>query len=74
MRERRARERRRSPAYWADRAVRAALMLPAYLVSVIVGESAGRIDRSGWGIPLRVLAVVADGLAVYGGGKLFGLW
>ncbi|MDP9346697.1 MAG: hypothetical protein M3P44_13480, partial [Actinomycetota bacterium] len=43
--EREAAKRRRSPLYWADRAFRAALMLPAYLVSVIAGESAGKIDR-----------------------------
>jgi hypothetical protein len=72
--ERRVAERRRHPTYWIDRAVRMALMLPAYLVSVIVGESVGKIDRSAWGFPLRVLALVADLLAVYGGGKLLKLW
>jgi hypothetical protein len=42
--------------------------------SVILGESAGKIDCSAWGLPLRLLAVVADILVVYGAGKLFGWW
>jgi hypothetical protein len=70
----RAVERRRRPTYWLDRAVRAVLMLPAYILSVIVGESVGKIDRSAWGLPLRVLAIVADALGVYAGGKLLKLW
>jgi hypothetical protein len=72
--ERKVAERRGRPTYWIDRAVRAALMLPAYIVSVILGESVGKIDRSAWGLPLRVLAVVADALGVYGAGKAFGWW
>jgi hypothetical protein len=38
--ERRVAKARRRPTYWLDRAVRTALMPAAYLVSVIVGESA----------------------------------
>jgi len=66
--------RRRHPLYWADRAVRAALTVPAYIVSVIVGEDPETIDRSAWGMPLRVLAIVADIVTVYLAGRAFGLW
>jgi hypothetical protein len=72
--ERRVADRRRHLTYWLDRAVRAALMLPAYLLSVILGESVGKIDRSAWGVPLRLLAIVADAAGVYGAGKAFRLW
>src|SRR5215217_1727659 len=53
--ERRVARQRRRPTYWLDRAVRTALMPAAYIVSVMIGESALRIDRSGWGMPLRLL-------------------
>jgi hypothetical protein len=48
-----AEARRRNPLYWIDRALRALLTIPAYLVGLIVGESAVKIDRSAWGLPLR---------------------
>lgn len=72
--EGKAKRQRRRPTYWIDRALRALLLIPAYLVSLIVGRSALTIDRSAWGLPLRLLAVVADALGAYGGGKLLGLW
>jgi hypothetical protein len=75
--EERAREeerRRRNPFYWIDRALRLALAIPAYLVSLIVGTSPVRVDRSAWGVPLRILGVVADGLAIYFAGRAFHLW
>jgi hypothetical protein len=71
--ERRVAAARRKPSYWLDRAVRTALMPAAYLVSVIVGESAGKIDRSAAGLPLRLVSIVADVAGVYGAGKLIGL-
>jgi hypothetical protein len=54
--------------------LRTLLMIPAYLVGLVVGQSAGKLDRSAWGLPLRVLAIVADGLGVYGAGRAFGWW
>ena len=33
-----------------------------------------KIDRSAWGIPLRVLGMAADAFGVYAGGKLPKLW
>jgi hypothetical protein len=72
--ERKAAAERRRPTYWLDRAVRTALMPLAYIVSVIVGGSARNIDRSAFGLPLRVLSIAADALGVYGAGKLFGWW
>jgi hypothetical protein len=65
---------RRNPLYWIDRALRTLLMIPAYLVGLVVGQSAGKLDRSAWGLPLRVLAIVADGLGVHGAGRAFGWW
>lgn len=72
--ERRLTKLRRRPTYWLDRAVRTALMPAAYIVSVIVGESASRIDRSVWGLPLRMLSVAADVAAVYFAGTAFRWW
>jgi hypothetical protein len=72
--ERRVATLRRRPSYWLDRAVRTALMPAAYIVSVIVGESASKIDRSVWGMPLRLLSVVGDVAAVYFAGVAFKWW
>lgn len=72
--ERRVAKLRRRPTYWPDRAVRTALMPAAYIVSVIAGESASKIDRSGWGMPLRLLSVVADVAAMYFAGVAFKWW
>ena len=72
--ERRLAKLRRRPTYWLDRAVRTALMPTAYVVSVIVGESASRLDRSAWGVPLRLLSVIADVAAVYFAGVAFNWW
>lgn len=66
--------RRRNPLYWIDKALRALLTIPAYLVGLIVGESAVKIDRSAWGLPLRLFAIVADALGIYGAGRVFGWW
>jgi hypothetical protein len=41
---------------------------------VIVGKSAIKIDSSAWGMPLRLLAIVADAFGVYGAGRAFGWW
>jgi hypothetical protein len=73
-RERRVAMLRRRPTYWLDRAVRTALMPAAYSVSVIVGESAWKIDSSGLGMPLRLLSVVADVAAVSFAGVAFKWW
>jgi hypothetical protein len=72
--ERRVAKLRRRPTYWLDRAVRTALMPAAYIVSVIVGESASKIDRSAWGMPLRLLSIAADVAAVYFAGVAFDWW
>jgi hypothetical protein len=72
--ERRQAKLRRRPTYWLDRAVRTALMPAAYLVSVLVGESAAHIDRSAWGFPLRVLSLVADLSALYFVGVALKWW
>jgi hypothetical protein len=69
-----AEEQRRRPTYWSDRAMRALLFLPAYLVGLLLGESPRKIDASVWGLPLRLLGVVADVLAVYFAGHAFKLW
>lgn len=68
------RRRRRNPLYWLDRAVRILLAIPAYIVSRIVGRSVYEIDRSPWGLLLRVIAVIADGLTIYFAGRIFGFW
>lgn len=68
------RQARRRPAYWIDRALRSLLLVPAYLVSLVIGESAASIDRSKLGLPLRLLAIFADALAVYTAGQVFGWW
>ncbi len=73
-RERLASRQRRRPLYWLDRIMRGLLIFPAYLVGLIVGQSTAKVNASQFGLLLRLLAVVADCLAVYGGGKLFGLW
>lgn len=57
-RERKARQ--RNPLYWLDGLVRVLLSIPAYIVSRVAGTSVAKIDKSAWGFPLRVLAVVAD--------------
>jgi hypothetical protein len=72
--ERRTAAARRRPTYWLDRAVRTALMPAAYLISVLLGESARKIDRSAWGLPLRLLSLVADLSALYFVGAALGLW
>jgi hypothetical protein len=65
---------RRRPTYWIDRALRSLLLVPAYLLSLVIGGSPLSIDRSKWGLPLRVLAIVADALAIYTAGQLFEWW
>jgi hypothetical protein len=72
--ERRLAKLRRRPTYWLDRAVRTALMPAAYVVSVILGESAFKIDHSALGIPLRLLSVAADVSAIYFAGVAFRWW
>jgi hypothetical protein len=71
-RERKAR--RWNPLYWLDSVVRFLLSIPAYVVSRVMGTSVARINKSAWGFPLRVLAVIADASAVYFGGRALGLW
>ena len=66
--------RRRNPLYWLDRLVRGLLLVPAYLVGAVIGQPARVIDRSVWGLPLRVLAVLADTLAIVYGGQQLGIW
>jgi hypothetical protein len=68
------RRRRRNPLYWIDRGIRYVLAIPAYIVSRIVGTSVEQIDRSAWGLLLRVIGLVADGFAIYFGGDALGVW
>jgi hypothetical protein len=72
--KRAAQARRRRPPYWGDWIVRGLLSIPAYIVSRIIGVPVAKIDRSNWGLLLRVLAVVADVAAIYFAGRAFGLW
>ena len=58
--KRRAEAQRRRPLYWGDRIVRGVLAIPAYIVSRIVVTSVGKIDRSAWGLLLRLIGIVAD--------------
>jgi hypothetical protein len=67
-------KRRKNPLYWIDRVARLAISIPTYLVSLIIGESVVSIGRSAWGIPLRVVGIVADLLAIFFGGRAFGIW
>ena len=66
--------RRRTVTYWGDRLVRALLSIPAYIVSRVIGVSVTKVDRSAWGLPLRLLGVAADATAVYFAGRAFKLW
>jgi len=70
--DREVRRRRRSPLYWGDRVLRALLGFPAYLLGLIFGVPASRIDDSVWGTSLRVAAfVVETALLVIGLNELF---
>ena len=73
-RERRVSIKRRSPLYWLDRLIRGLLTFPAYIVGLLVGQPTAKINASQFGLLLRLLAVVADCLAIYFGGKAFGFW
>ncbi len=73
-REKMLRRLRRRPLYWLDRAVRALLGIPAYLISVLVGVPKPRIETSWWGPPLRILGLVADVAGIYGVGRLLKWW
>jgi len=72
--EQRARRRRRSPLYWGDRILRAVLGFPAYLLGLILGVPATRIDQGGFGVVLRVVPVASLGVALYFGGRDAGWW
>jgi hypothetical protein len=74
QRERELMAKRRHPSYWLDRLMRMLVIFPAYLVGLLVGQSTAKVNASQWGLLLRLVAIVADLLAVYGGGKLFGFW
>lgn len=73
-RERLASGERRNPLYWLDRLMRGLVVFPAYLAGLIVGQSTSKVNASQFGLLLRLIAVVADALAIYAGGKLLGLW
>jgi hypothetical protein len=70
--DREARRRRHSPFYRGDRILRALLGFPAYLLVLIFGVPATRIEDSVWGTALRVSAfVVESALLVLGLNALF---
>jgi hypothetical protein len=60
-----AQRRYRSPAFWADRILRAVLGFPVYLVSVILGFDPADLS-TGFQRLLWLLSVVADIAAVFG--------
>jgi hypothetical protein len=64
--------RRRNPLYWGDRILRALLGFSAYLLGLIFGVPASRIEESAWGTALRVMAFVVEvGVLVVGLNELF---
>lgn len=73
-RERILKQKRRNPLYWLDRMARLLVMFPAYLVGLLIGQSTAKVNASQLGLLLRLLGVVADCLAVYFGGRAFGVW
>ena len=74
QRERELARKRRSPLYWGDRVVSAVLRFPAYLVGKIVGVPTSQIERSPWGLVLRIAELAAAALGVYFGGSAAGWW
>ena len=54
------RSRRRNPLYWGDRILRALLGFPAYLLGLIFGVPASRIEESPYGTALRVAAFIVE--------------
>jgi hypothetical protein len=58
------RHRRRNPLYWGDRMLRALLGFPAYLLGLILGVPASRIDESPFGIALRVAAFAVESIGL----------
>lgn len=65
---------RRRPLYWVDRAIRALLSVPAYLVSVLFGVSRPKVEGSWLGVLLRCLAAVAEVFGILAAGRALGLW
>jgi hypothetical protein len=63
-----------NPLYWGDRLVRVLLGIPAYLVSVLLGTSFERVDRSAWGLPLRLVALVGEVITIAASARAIGLW
>jgi hypothetical protein len=73
-RQRELERRRRNPLYWGDRLVSAVLRFPAYVVGKVIGKPTSTIDRSWWGLALRLLQAVAAALAIFWGGQTAGWW
>jgi hypothetical protein len=67
-------KRRRNPFYWADRALRAILGIPSYILSQIFGVPVARIDQSPWGMVIRLIEVAAAILGIYWGGSAADWW
>ena len=64
--------RRRNPLYWGDRVLRALLGFPAYLLGLIFGVPASRIEESAFGRGLRIAAFVVEvGVLILGLNELF---
>lgn len=68
------RRRRKNPVYWIDWLLRAVLGIPAYLLGLILGVPAQRIDSSPFGTLLRVIAAAANVVGIYVGGHELGWW
>ncbi|MEJ7792032.1 MAG: hypothetical protein WKF65_08695 [Gaiellaceae bacterium] len=72
--EREARRRRWNPLFWIDRALRALLGIPAYLLGLLLGRPANEINASPFGLPLRLLALAVEVVGVAIAGRQVGWW
>jgi hypothetical protein len=74
LRQREAEERakRRSPLYWADRAVHLLLSPVGYLIHAVIGVDVGRSPL--WGPVARLASLVFEGLGAYAAGRSLGWW
>lgn len=72
-REAEVRRRRRSPLYWGDRALRAVLGFPAYLISLVAGFDRRELSPDRARI-LWLVSVAADVASIFAFGRLLGWW